>query len=70
MVPSGRIASAYGLFNLHGVAWFAGSAAMGLLYDASIPALVAFSVAAELAAVPILPRVHARRHRALQPPAA
>ena len=64
MVPPGRIASAYGLFNLlYGVAWFAGSAAMGFLYDASIPALVLFAVAVELAAVPLLLRVRAARRR-------
>jgi MFS family permease len=62
MVPPARIASAYGLFNLlYGFAWFAGSAAMGLLYDASIPALVVFAVVMELAAVPLLLRVRAAR---------
>lgn len=55
MVPSTRIASAYGLFNLaYGIAWFAGSAAMGLLYDLWLPGLIVFSVVAELAAVPFL----------------
>jgi MFS family permease len=62
MVPAGRVASAYGLFNLsYGVAWFAGSAAMGILYDVSIPGLVAFSVAAELLALPLLWRVRGVR---------
>lgn len=55
MVPRLRVASAYGVFNLgYGVAWFAGSAVMGLLYDVSLPALVAFSVIVELAALPVL----------------
>jgi MFS family permease len=64
MVPSDRIASAYGLFNLvYGLAWFAGSAAMGLLYDVSLPLLVAFSVAAELLAVPPLLRLRSRNRR-------
>ena len=64
MVPSGRIASAYGLFNLlYGVAWFLGSAAMGILYDVSVPALVVFSVVAELAAVPLILAVHRGRPR-------
>jgi MFS family permease len=54
MVPSGRIASAYGLFNLgYGVAWFAGSALMGFLYDVSIPALVVISIVLEVAAIPL-----------------
>ena len=55
MVPPGRIASAYGLFNLlYGLAWFLGSAAMGLLYDVSLPALAGFSVLAELLAIPLI----------------
>jgi len=36
------------------VAWFAGSATMGLLYDKSIPALVIFSVSLQLLALPVL----------------
>jgi predicted MFS family arabinose efflux permease len=58
MVPSARIASAYGLFNLlYGVAWFVGSALMGVLYDVSVPALVIFSVVIELAAIPVFLRL-------------
>ena len=65
VVPAGRLASAYGLFNLgFGVAWFAGSAVMGALYDLSIPALVVFSMIAELAAIPLFLRL--RRHPALR----
>ncbi len=65
IVPAGRVASAYGLFNLgFGIAWFAGSAIMGVLYDISIPALVAFSIVAELAAIPIFLRL--RRNPALR----
>ena len=65
IVPAGRVASAYGLFNLgFGVAWFAGSAVMGALYDLSIPALVVFSMIAELAAIPLFLRL--RRHPALR----
>jgi len=47
--------SGYGLF------WFAGSALMGVLYDVSLPALIAFSVLAQLLAVPLLFRVSRRR---------
>ena len=55
MVPRDRRASAYGLFTAgHGIAWFAGSAAMGVLYDVAIPLLMVFSVVVELAAVPLL----------------
>ncbi len=54
MVPRERRASAYGLFTAgYGIAWFAGSAAMGILYDVAFPALVVFSIAAELAAIPL-----------------
>jgi predicted MFS family arabinose efflux permease len=55
MVPSNRRASAYGLFTAgYGIAWFAGSAVMGILYDAAFPLLIVFSVVVELAAVPLL----------------
>ncbi len=57
LTPVQRRATAYGVFNLwFGVAWFAGSAAMGLLYDVSIPALVALSVAAQLISIPLFVR--------------
>lgn len=56
MIPAARRASAYGVFTtVFGVAWFAGSALEGALYDISIPALVALAVIAQLAAIgPIL----------------
>lgn len=55
LVPAHRRGAAFGLFHLvFGLAWFAGSALMGYLYDISIPALVAFAVAAHLMAVPVL----------------
>jgi MFS family permease len=55
MVPTARRGVAYGLFNAsYGVAWFLGSAVMGFLYDASPYRLIAFSVAAQLAALPLL----------------
>jgi len=54
MVPSNRRGSAYGLFNTgFGVFWFLGSALMGILYDVSLPSMIAFSVAAQLASVPV-----------------
>jgi MFS family permease len=54
MVPQARRASAFGLFTAgYGVFWFAGSAVIGILYDLSLPATIAFCVIAELAAVPI-----------------
>mgnify|MGYP002682448164 FL=1 len=64
MAPSDRRGTAYGVFNAgFGVFWFAGSALMGLLYDISIASLVAFSVAAQIASIPLLLRV-ARREQA------
>jgi predicted MFS family arabinose efflux permease len=55
MVPTARRGTAYGVFNSgYGLLWFAGSALMGVLYDVSLPALIAFSVVAQLIAVPVL----------------
>jgi len=55
MVPHDRRASAFGLFTAgYGIAWFAGSSLMGVLYDVALPLLVVFSIAAELAAIPLL----------------
>jgi len=53
MVPSEWRGRAYGIFNAgYGLAWFAGSACMGVLYGFSLPVLVAFSVGAQLASLP------------------
>ena len=47
--------TAFGVFDTgYGIAWFAGSAIMGLLYEVSIPGLVAFSVALQMLALPVL----------------
>ncbi|MBI3978894.1 MAG: MFS transporter [Chloroflexi bacterium] len=55
MVPANRRGSAYGVFNAgYGLFWFLGSAAMGILYDVSIGPLVVFSVAMQLASIPML----------------
>lgn len=63
MVPLQRRASAFGLFTAgYGVFWFIGSAAIGILYDVSLWAVVAFCVATELAAIPLLVWV-GRRYR-------
>lgn len=54
MVPADKRGSAYGIFNAgFGLAWFAGSALMGSLYDVSLTALVAFAVVAQLLAAPL-----------------
>jgi MFS family permease len=55
MVPAARRGTAYGVFNSgYGLLWFAGSALMGVLYDVSLPALIAFSMGAQLLAVLVL----------------
>lgn len=55
MVGADRRGSAYGLFDTgFGIAWFAGSVALGLLYQRSLGMLVIFSVALQLAALPLL----------------
>jgi MFS family permease len=55
VVPSEKRSTAFGIFDTgFGVAWFAGSAVMGVLYDKSIPALVLFSVLLQILALPVL----------------
>jgi MFS family permease len=54
MVPKASRATGYGVFECSfGVFWFLGSWLMGVLYDVSIPAMIAVSVAAQLAAIPL-----------------
>lgn len=61
MIPADKRGSAYGLFSAgYGVAWFLGSAIMGFLYDWSVMALVAFSVAMQLLSAPLLLMVSRR----------
>src|SRR5881398_4083573 len=55
VIPPQKRSTAFGLFDTgYGIAWFLGSAVMGLLYDKSILALVMFSVILQLAAIPVL----------------
>ena len=62
IVPQHSRARAYGFFaGIFGIAWFAGSAVMGLLYDKSLYALVGVSVLAEiLALLPLLMAIRLR----------
>lgn len=54
MVPKASRATGYGIFECSfGAFWFLGSWLLGVLYDVSIPAMVAVSVAAQLAAIPL-----------------
>ena len=62
IVPEHSRARAYGFFSgIFGIAWFAGSAVMGLLYDVSLTALVVVSILAEiLALLPLLMAIRLR----------
>ncbi|HWA03623.1 MAG TPA: MFS transporter [Rhizomicrobium sp.] len=62
LVPDRARAGAYGIFSaVFGIAWFAGSALLGALYDISFSLLVGLSVLAELAAlVPLYAVIKAR----------
>jgi len=54
VIPPQKRSTAFGLFDTgYGIAWFLGSAVMGLLYDRSIVAVALFSVSLQLAALPI-----------------
>lgn len=58
MVPRERRATGYGVFNTgFGLFWFLGSALMGLLYEVSLSALIAFSIIIQLLAIPLFFRV-------------
>jgi MFS family permease len=62
MVPSERRASAYGFFTAgYGLFWFIGSVIIGRLYEVSIPALLVFSIGAQLLAIPIFLAVRKMR---------
>jgi MFS family permease len=54
VIPPQKRSTAFGLFDTgYGIAWFLGSAVMGLLYERSILAVALFSVCLQLAALPI-----------------
>lgn len=66
IVASNRRSTAFGVFDTgFGIAWFVGSATMGVLYDRSLPALIIFSVVVQLAAVPVLFLANKQDERAL-----
>jgi predicted MFS family arabinose efflux permease len=66
MVAPDRRASAYGLFTgVYGIAWFAGSAAIGALFGASLGAVVGFALAAQLLAIPLILLVRRQTTRAV-----
>lgn len=54
MVPKTSRATGYGIFECSfGLFWFLGSWLLGILYDTNITAMVAVSVTAQLAAIPL-----------------
>jgi MFS family permease len=68
MVDRSRRPSAYGIFTgVYGLAWFAGSVVIGILYTRSLPALVTFCVATQIVAIPIFYLVSRRLRLPLRP---
>jgi len=67
IVPVRKRGTGFGLFNAgFGIAWFIGSVLMGMLYDSSLPTLIALSIGCQVAAIPLLIRMH----KFLPPPGA
>lgn len=63
MVSPRRRASAFGTFTAgYGIFWFLGSAIIGILYDFSVPSVIAFCMMTQLAAVPVFIWVGRRSH--------
>lgn len=61
LAPRDRRATAFGIFNaVYGVAWFAGSVLLGILYDRSIAGVVIASTGLQAAALPVLYRLALR----------
>lgn len=58
VIPAQKRSTGFGAFDTgFGIAWFAGSAIMGLLYEKSIVALVVFSMVLQLLSLPIFAMV-------------
>jgi MFS family permease len=61
LAPQQRRGTAFGIMNaVYGVAWFAGSVLLGVLYDLSLLAVVLTSAVLQAAALPIFARLAAR----------
>jgi predicted MFS family arabinose efflux permease len=55
VIPPQKRSTAFGLFDTgYGIAWFIGSAIMGLLYGRSVMAVALFSMILQLAAIPVI----------------
>jgi MFS family permease len=63
LAPSERRGTAFGIFNaVYGVAWFVGSAVLGVVYDHSVLAVAVLAAALQAAALPIFARLALREH--------
>jgi MFS family permease len=61
LVSPHRRATGYGIFNsAFGLAWFAGSALMGVLYDTYPILLILFSIVMQVASLPLIMAIHKR----------
>jgi MFS family permease len=66
MLPKGKRSLAFGLFYTgYGGGWLIGSAVTGLLYARSVAGVIAFSIAVQLASVPVFLLA---RNRSRKPP--
>jgi MFS-type transporter involved in bile tolerance (Atg22 family) len=55
MTPPDRRGTAFGILNaVFGVAWFAGSVLLGVIYDQSVLGVAVLSLALQLLALPLL----------------
>ncbi len=58
MAPRGRRGTAFGLFHtMFGIAWFIGSALLGIIYDHSVMGVAVLSLVLQLLSVPVLAAV-------------
>jgi len=54
LLPEGKRNLAFGLlYTGYGTGWLVGSVTVGLLYEQSLPLVIAFSVAIQLASLPL-----------------
>jgi len=69
LAPQQRRATAFGIMNaIYGIAWFAGSVLLGVLYDLSIVAVVLASMLLQATALPIFAWLSARERVADRTP--
>jgi hypothetical protein len=67
MISKNKRSAAFGVFDTgFGIAWFLGSATMGILYSKSLLAMIIFSIASQIAALPVF-IIAINKERSLQP---